>query len=129
MTSLNLISHVCKTRKFVMAISHWNKSCYVINGNIMTYAFTHVVLNTILTRFFGQSRSSFDSSVTGDHSFKHSFIPGQIQYRPTTAFRRILFNPVVIILAFRPGVLDSNPARSLYLLCICLFVLCYVLRS
>ena len=25
MTSLNLISHVCETRKFVMAILHWKQ--------------------------------------------------------------------------------------------------------
>ena len=36
MTSRNLISHVCKTRKFVMALSHWkqrllcDKLCYYL---------------------------------------------------------------------------------------------------
>ena len=44
----------------------------------------------------------------------------------STALGRIFFSSVVILLAFSPGVLGSNPARSLYFFYV--FV-CYKLSS
>ena len=40
-------------------------------------------------------------------------LPDLIRYL-TTALERILFSSMVMVLAFRPGVLGSNPAQTLY---------------
>ena len=67
--------------------------------------------------------------VTGDHSHMHSVIPASKQYLTTTLVR-ILFTSVVMALAFRPCVLGSNPAWSLYFCSPFLhFFLCYGIRT
>ena len=44
MTSSNLISHVCETRKFVMALLHGNKGCYMIKiGPVSPRGFNRLI--------------------------------------------------------------------------------------
>ena len=51
--------------------------------------------------------------VTGDHSFMHSFVPVYRQCL-TTAFGKIVCSSVVVVLAFRSGILGSNSVRSVF---------------
>ena len=69
-------------------------------------ASTHVSLSQSAQANIGRC---YFCIVTGDYSLIQGFIPISIQFL-TNALERILLSSVVMVLAFRPRILGSNPA-------------------